>query len=232
MICAVHQPNYIPYLGFFDKYKKADIFVLYDTAQYSKNDYHNRNKIKIQQGSKWLTIPVAVHLGQKVREAKIADQNFVGKHLSILKQAYGEADYFKDTFPKLEQLYRSLRNEFLVDVTIPLLQYFFDIIDDQKRVVLASELEIDPSIKNSAALIAMCKKLGAHTYVSGVGAKEYLDPHMFAENDINVVWQDFEHPSYKQVGGGFVPYMSVVDAYCNLGSRGVQQILENIQAGE
>jgi len=225
MIYAIHQPNYIPYLGFFDKYKKSDIFILYDTAQYSKNEFHNRNRIKTASGPIWLTIPVKVHLGQQIREVSIIDKTAIEKHLGALRINYGQADFFEESMEWLLEIYSPLKKaDKLVDVNIPILKKFFDLFKGPE-VFLASELGISPEVKSTQALVEMCKKVGADTYLSGSGAKAYLDEELFKKNDIKVIWQEFHHPVYQQRFGKFVPNLSVIDALMNVGKKGLKELI-------
>jgi hypothetical protein len=226
MICAVHQPNYIPYLGFFDKYKKSDIFILYDTAQYSKNDFHNRNRIKTANGPLWITIPTSIHFGQQIKDATVADKDILKKHLDIIKRHYEGSAEFTGTIGWLAEIYKSIGNvKGLVDINVPTLKSFFNIFDGNKKILLASELGIDPALKSTAALVAMCRAVGADTYLSGPGAKVYLDESLFATAGIKLIWQDFHHPEYPQLWGEFIPNLSVVDALFNVGTGKLKDLL-------
>ncbi|MBP9812779.1 WbqC family protein, partial [Candidatus Gracilibacteria bacterium] len=102
MICSIHQPNYIPYLGLFDKLKASDIFVFYDTAQYTKGDYHNRNTIKGPNGPILLSLPVQVSLGQKITEAKF-DARILEKHKKSIQESYRKSAYFAEIHPLIEE---------------------------------------------------------------------------------------------------------------------------------
>lgn len=221
MICAIHQPNYIPYLGFFHKFKRSDAFVLYDTAQYSKNDFHNRNKIMTPAGPQWLTIPVSIHLGDLIKDAKVTNRDFVKKHLGLLEQNYKKTAHFEAVFPELEKIYLQFKSDFLMDINLPLLLFLFDKIGPGVKVVLSSELDLDPAKRSTEALIEICNKVQADTYLSGQGAKAYLDEEAFGRQGLAVEWQDFHHPEYPQPGGEFAPNLSVVDALFNLGFSGL-----------
>ena len=227
MICAAHQPNYIPYLGFFDKYKKADVFILYDTAQYAKNDFHNRNRIKTAHGPLWLTIPTNIHLGQRINEAMVADKDILGKHLDIIRGHYEQSAEFEGAMEWLAEVYRSAGNvQKLVDINVPVLRSFFKVFAPEKKVFLASELGLDLNVKSTAALVAMCKIVGADTYLSGAGAKSYLDESLFSQAGIAVKWQDFHQPEYPQLWGEFIPNLSVVDALFCVGLDKMKELLQ------
>lgn len=224
MICAVHQPGFIPYLGFFHKFKNSDVFIFYDTAQYSKNDFMNRNRIKTPNGPLWLTIPVSTHLGERIYETKITATPWRDKHLRTLEAMYKKTPYFNEIFGIIEKVYRE-KNDRLVDVTIPILKELCTQFSPQVQIFLASELTLDLNLKSTEALVAMMKRVGADTYLSGPGAKDYLVEDLFVQENIQVVWQDFHHPTYKQLYGEFVPNLSVIDALFHLGTKMVFDIL-------
>lgn len=224
MTGSIHQPNFIPYLGFFNKFKNSDIFVLYDTAQYSKNDYHNRNSIKTSNGQVWLTIPVSVKLGDSIKDVIIADQSFRKKHLRSIELNYKKAAFFDQIFPEISNLYEGTE-KVLFDFNIKFLKYFFDIIDSQKKIVLTSQIDISSDVKSTAALIEILNKIGADSYISGGGARNYLDEKMFESSGIKLYWQDFHHPIYEQLWGDFLPNMSILDALFNVGPDKLKELL-------
>jgi hypothetical protein len=225
MICAIHQPNFLPYLGFFSKYKNSDSFVLYDTAQYSKNDYHNRNTIKTSNGPIWLTVPVSMSLGQLIKDVQLANTDFVGQHLKTLEFNYKKTPFFEKYFPAIKEIYSKPKLHLLVDLTIPLLEYFFELLDANKKVILASSLDLDVLKKSTDALVEITKKVGANEYLAGKGSKDYLEEAKFDSSGLKLTWQDFHHPKYLQLWGEFVPNMSVIDALFNIGHEEILKLL-------
>lgn len=225
MICAIHQPNFIPYLGFFNKFKKSDVFVLYDHVQYAKNDFHNRNRLKINGKGNWLTIPVNVHFGQKINEVKFANRDFINKHLESIKQNYKKSEYFNEIFPDIERIYLDVESDNFSDFNIRLLKFLFNKFDKNKKVFLSSELGLDYTKRSTEALIDACQKVGADKYLSGSGAKNYINESLFLDNNIELIWQDFHHPIYKQLGNDFIENLSVLDALFNLGYQKTYEII-------
>lgn len=225
MICTIHQPNFLPYLGFFHKFKKADIFVFYDTAQYSKNEYHNRNRIRIDGQATWLTIPTTVHLGQKINEAKLANKAFIEQHLLSIKRSYNQAPFFKEIFSDLKEIYQNLKSDSLLELNSKLLLHIFNKFDQTKKIFLTSELPLDFSKKSTAALIDICQAIKADLYLSGAGAKVYLDEKIFSEANIKLEWQEFHHPVYNQGGQKFIPNLSIIDALFYLGYEETYKLL-------
>lgn len=226
MICSIHQPDFIPYIGFFDKYSKSDVFVLLDTAQYNKNGWRNRNKIKTANGPIWLTIPVSSKLGDKINEVKISDNNFVRKHLASIEQNYNKSKYFNLYFPKIKDIYNSINSEAtLFEVNEKFLNFIFNVLDYDIKVIKASDLNIDFSKSKSELLIEICQAVGSDKYISGKGGEEYLDEDLFKENKIEVIWQSFSSPTYDQLYGEFIENLSVLDMIFNIGP-GIKEFLK------
>jgi hypothetical protein len=225
MICTIHQPNYIPYLGFFQKFKQSDVFVVYDTAQYNKNDWRNRNRVKTANGPAWLTIPVSFHLGQRINEVTISNWDFVDKHKKTLEINYKKAPYFNTVFPELEKLYSNNRTGLLVDFILPFQDYFFSNFDSGKKVVLASSLGLDLEKRSTEALVEIVTKSGCEGYLAGADAGNYMDESLFEKAGIKLLHQHFTHPTYPQLWGDFLPYMSAVDALFNLRPQELYRLL-------
>jgi hypothetical protein len=225
MVCTIHQPNFLPYLGFFHKFKNADIFVLYDTAQYSKNEYHNRNRIRINNQATWLTVPVSVHLGQKINEAKLANTKFIADHLLIIKKEYEAAPFFNEIFSDLTKIYQELTSDSLIELNVKLLRHIFKKFDPTKKIFLTSELPLDFTKKSTEALIDICRAVKAEAYLSGAGAKVYLDEKLFIDAEIKLEWQEFHHPVYEQGGKEFIPNLSIIDSLFYLGYEGTYKLI-------
>jgi len=216
---VVLQPGYLPWLGFFDQMRRADVFVYYDDVQYDTHGWRNRNRIKTQQGPLWLTVPVR-HSGlSKPRILDVAIDargNWAKKHVASIRQAYAAAPFAKEYVPALEEvLTRSW--ECLVDLDVAvagLLAAWFGV---QPRIEKASALGIDGG--KTERLVNICRRVGATKYLTGSAARDYLDVPLFEQNGIAVEWQDFAHPVYPQLHGEFVPYMSAVDLLLNCGAE-------------
>jgi hypothetical protein len=220
LIVAGHQPNYLPWLGFFDKIRLCDIFIIEDIVQFENNGFTNRNRIKVTNGSKWLTVPIE-HLGyplaiNEVRIANKAEGNWGQRHWLTLFHNYSKApfwdkycSFFKATYDK-EWTY-------LLDLNMHLLQGIMDFLEIRTPLVLASSLKVDG--KKSELICAQCKALGGNIQLSGAGAREYLDVERFKEEGIEVVFQEFHYPFYNQLFGEFVPNLSVVDYLFCVGNQ-------------
>jgi len=226
LIAAVHQPQYLPWLGYFDKIRRADVFCFLDNVQYKKNDWQNRNRLKTAQGWQWLTVPVRYRFPQKINEVTI--NNAVAwktKHLQSLATNYSRAPYFKKYAPIFEQVY-SQDWERLSDLNIVLIERLSAALGlDQGSAVKASDFDLreDPTDR----LIDICKSLNADTYLSGQDGGNYMDLERFKQSGIQVVIQDFNHPVYPQIFNGFRSHMSVVDLLFNCGPESMEKIKEN-----
>ena len=226
MIISVHQPQYIPWLGYFDKVAKSDAFVFLDDVQYKAREFQNRNKIRTKEEPLWLTVPVASKgLGrQKMRDVKIDNESeWRRQHLLSIKASYGHAEFFKRYFPFFEDLY-SKKWEKLSDLNIYIIEYILKELKIVTPVYFESKLNI--AGKKTSRIIEICGKLNADTYLSGIGGKDYLEDGLFADAGIKLIYQDFVHPLYRQQfmksANDFIPYLSMIDLLFNEGPAASQ----------
>lgn len=222
MTVAILQPGYLPWLGFFNQMRRADVFVYYDDVQYDTHGWRNRNRIKTQHGPLWLTVPVR-HTGLSkplILDVTIdARTNWAKKHVSSIRQAYAAAPFVKQYLPRLEELLMRPW-ERLVDLDIAVAGLLAEWLALERRIERASRLGIAGG--QSERLVNICRHFGASRYLSGNAAKDYLDVALFERNGIAVEWQDYEHPVYPQLHGEFVPYMSALDLILNCGERSAE----------
>lgn len=220
---TIHQLGYLPWLGFFDKMAKADIFVLYDDARFEKNYFDNRNKIKTAQGWTWITVPVKYKFGQKLNEVEIENtQRWREKHYKTFLINYNKAPFSPVYLDFFEKIYKK-KWERLVDLDITLIKYFAEKLGIKTELIKSSELNCTG--EKSQKLLNICKKLNADIYLSGKFGKNYLDEKLFKENNIKVIYQDFKHPIYPQLYGEFIPELSVVDLLFNCGPSSLNILL-------
>lgn len=221
MILAVHQPQYLPWLGYFDKIARSDSFVFLDNVDYKGREYQNRNRIRTKKGWIWLTVPVVSKgLGrQKIRDIKI-DNSFPWqrKHLNSIRSWYGNSEYFNEYFPAFKDLYaRSW--ERLADLNLKIIYYMLEKLSIEKTLHLESSLDIRGT--KTDRIIEICKKLNADTYLSGSGGRAYLEEDKIARAGLKLIYQDFVHPVYEQQfvsdKNDFIPYMSIADLLFNEG---------------
>jgi hypothetical protein len=215
---VVLQPGYLPWLGFFDQMRRADVFVYYDDVQYDKHGWRNRNRIKTQDGPQWLTIPVRHGQGGPPRILDVEIDRRVPwarKHVASIRQAYARAPHVAAYLPELEEILERPW-ERLVDVDIAVAALVCRWLGLSRRIERSSALGVIG--ERSERLVKLCRHFAANKYYSGAAARTYLDMALFERDGIQVEWQDFAHPEYPQQHGPFVPYLSTVDLVLNCGS--------------
>jgi hypothetical protein len=216
--CAVLQPGYLPWLGFFEQVWRADAFVLLDDVQFDKHGWRNRNRIKTPTGPQWLTVPVRTH---NCRQPRIVDvvieptqHRWPARHLHTLHTNYASAPHFDwlfdDLCNALEQPWQRL-----VDLDVALTNLLCDKLGLPAPQHRASTLGI--AGERSQRLVRICQQLDCTHYYSGAAARDYLDLDLFEQAGIAVTFQDYQHPTYPQRYGDFVSHLSVVDLLFNCG---------------
>ena len=223
MIVAAHQPQYLPWLGFFDKLEQADAFVLLDNVQFKKNEWQNRNRIKGASGPQWITVPIRHKFPQTIAEVEVRESEpWRRKHLRALESNYRKAPHFDDTMPIFAEVLDRPWDD-LAALSIELIERINTALGIATPISLGSDHDwrADPTLR----LVDLCVELGADTYLSGAGG-DYLDEGAFAEAGITLRYQAYEHPTYPQLYGDFEPFMSVVDLLMNCGN-GSLQIIES-----
>ena len=223
-VISIRQPGYFPYLGFFKKIESVDTFVFLDDVQYTRSDWDNRNKIKTSDGSMWLTIPILNKSKEFLNEVKIDNtQNWKYKHKSAIKFNYEDTPFF-DLYWKDIELILDKSWEKLIDLNMELINYFITKLEINTKTVFSSELNINKT--GSEKLLEICKDLQVDTYLSGEFGRNYLDIKLFQQENIKVIFEKFEHPTYDQTFDGFVQNMSIIDLLFNEGQN-AKNILRN-----
>lgn len=216
MKIAVHQPQFMPWLGYFDKMDKADLFVLLDNVQFKKNEFQNRNRIKTHDQWAWLTVPVSFKFGDLISEARINNQqDWRKKHLQTLLTYYGKAPFFRDFQPAVTSFYAA-SDDFLAELNAASIDLIRKIFAINTKVVIASDIP-GLSTEPTERLLDICRYFEADTYIAGAGGRDYMECGKFDAAGINLVFQDFIHPEYHQINGPFIPYLSALDYIFNNG---------------
>ena len=222
-LVAVHQPQYLPWLGYFDKMDQCDVFCLLDTVQYKKNEYQNRNRIKTDKGWQWLTVPVTYRFPQQINEVEInTADTWTRKHLEAIRTHYRKAAFYKLYIDPLEAFFEQKRRK-LVDVNEACVRMLMELAGIEREVVLASQLPVE-SDHPTGRLIDLVRLLGGDTYLAGKDGAKYMDIELFRREGITLLFQDFVHPIYPQCYGAFEPYMSMLDLLFNCGPSSLSVI--------
>lgn len=210
MKVAIHQPHYLPWLGYLAKWAEADVFVFLDTVQYEKNGWQNRNRIKTRDGAQWLTVPVQARLGMPITEVEIdTGQPWAVRHLRTIEHAYARAPGWARHAPALRALLERPWTR-LAPLAVASAEWLARAAAITTPVRLASELGVtapDPTER----LVALCRAVGGTTYLAGQDGAHYMDLARFADAALEVRIQRYEHPVYAQLHGEFVPLLSALD---------------------
>lgn len=225
---VIHQPDFLPYIGFFHRFLKADLWVVLDHVQFVNkgNSWHYRDRIKTPKGAQWISLSVKkMEVSTPINKVMLSDSvNWKENNLNLIKQNYSKSPYFKEIFPYVEKLYASA-DEKMIDFNLASIEMLMELFDIKIEKIVASELQ--PIGTKNELLIDILKKVNAGTYLSGVGAKSYMDTDKFTAAGIEVVYQDFSHPVYPQLHGEFIPYLSSIDLFFNCGIEEAKKILKN-----
>jgi len=216
MIVSIHQPQYLPWLGYFSKIDRSDTFIFLDNVQFKKNEWQNRNRIRTAEGWQWITVPVLHKFLQKISEVEVNNTVQWGKkHLNALVTNYSKAPFFKEYIGFFEQTYAQ-DWKYLVDINIHIIQNLVKLMDiPDTELILASK--IDSREGPTERLVDLCKQVEGDIYLSGKDGATYMDLDIFEKEGIKIIFQDYKHPQYPQLFGSFEPYMSILDLLFNCG---------------
>jgi len=229
MVVTIHQPEHLPWLGFFDKLRRVDVWVVLDHVQYRRRYFQNRNKIRSENGFIWLTVPVLVKgkYEQSINEVRIdngGNPRWRAKCWNSLYHCYVKAPFFDHYAPFFEALYRQEWDR-LVELNETIIRYLLSALSIDVKIMRASTLDV-MSVKGEL-MLDICRRAGGTTYLSGISGAEYLDKAKFVQAGIKLEVQQFYHPVYRQLHEPFLPGMSVVDLLFNHGPRSIE-ILKGI----
>jgi hypothetical protein len=225
---VIHQPDFLPYLGFFHRLLNADEFVVLDTAQFvdgTSQSWMHRDKIKTPQGEKWLSLSIKkAPRNTAISEIQLSDTvDWRAANLNLLRANYRMAPHFREIFPYLEQLY-AFKCESMMHFNLKSIELLSTLFDTRIPQIFAGTLNVRGA-KNEL-LVDILRRVGASHYLSGVGARAYLDPAPFNDACIEVVWQCFTHPVYPQLHGKFIANLSSIDLLFNCGIEKSREILK------
>lgn len=208
---CIHQPDFAPWLGFFDRLVDADLYVVFDDAQFLRRGWHHRDKILGPQGSQWLTVPVLKkgRYEQEIREVMIDDSSdWRRKHLKTLASVYGRRPGFDQVHQALQEIYHR-RHTRLIDLNMDIIRWLLEVFNIPVEIRFASELKLKS--RSTERLVDICRAYDATTYLTGTGARDYLDAHAFTQHNISVDWQEFHHPEWNQGRSSFLSGLSALD---------------------
>lgn len=217
MIIAIHQPDYLPWLGLYYKIAHCDKFVYLDDAQYSNEAAHNYNVIKTPQGELRIKVPVKHEFGDPICTVTTRDTiNWREKHLRTFEMNYAKAPFFKDIFPRFSELYAASYPS-IAEFNIAMNDYICEGFGIRTPYVRSSELHIETA--REERVIDICVAMNGDEYLSGNGARVYQVPEHFESRGVKLTYLDYKPIEYKQLWNkvGFLPCMSVIDYLFNCG---------------
>lgn len=210
MKVAIHQPHYLPWLGYLAKWAAADVFVFLDTVQYEKNGFQNRNRIKTPHGPRWLTVPVHARLGTPIRDVTVdTTQPWRERHRRTIEHAYASAPWLARYRAALDEFYGRPWTH-LAPLAVASAEWLARAVGIATPVRLASELGV-AATDSTDRLIALCGAVGGDHYLAGRDGARYMDLERFRAAGITVSAQDYAHPVYAQAHGEFAPFLSALD---------------------
>lgn len=217
---AISQPTFLPWAGWFDLADQVDLFVVLDDVAFSKQSWHQRNRIRTRNGLEFLSVPVktAGRLGQGITRCELVDQLFVKTMLNSLRTNYAKAPFFACNIDELTKTFETAVNtNRLVEINCALISWMAKKLGVITPMIRASTL--DAGGERGEHVAAICECVGAKRYVSPAGAESYLieEKHAFDRCDISVWIQVYEHPEYVQRFVPFIAYASALDLIFNVG---------------
>ena len=224
MLITIHQPNYLPWPGFFHKWLISDAFIILDTVQYHKNEWQNRNRIKTANGAQWVTVPVSYRFPQTVAEVEIATPNWARKQVAAIEQAYAKAPFIDLYWPRLREILEQSEDHIAV-LNTALIRALGEMLCCSSPLYCSSEMATD-SDGPTERLISLCRELGGDAYLSGREGRGYLEKEKFSDAGIELWFQEVEAPHYPQLHGEFISHLSVIDMLFNLGPATPEMILQ------
>ena len=225
MIISINQPAYLPWLGYFHRIAISDFHILLDHVQFEKNSFVNRNKIRTKEGWCWLTVPIrtkGLFGNLAINTLEISGENkWHKKHWSSINNNYSKARFFKEYAWVIENTYSrkwTKFNELVKTITNNMLKA----LNIQTPILYSSQMDVRG--KKDELVLNLCKEVDATTYISGPLGRGYIEEEKFEKTGIRVLYHDYRHPTYRQVYGGFEPYMSLIDLLFNCGPESLSII--------
>ncbi len=215
---AIVQSNYIPWKGYFDMINSVDEFILYDDMQYTRRDWRNRNKIKTPKGLIWLTIPVEVKgkYYQTIKDTIISDPQWNITHWKTIAQNYSKSKFFPEYKDLFEELYLGSQDTLLSNINYGFLKAICDMLNINTKLSWSMDYNLIEG--KTERLLDLCKQSQATEYISGPGAKDYIQEEMFSQEGIKLSYMEYSgYPEYEQLYPPFEHGVSILDLIFNQG---------------
>ncbi|MBQ5735098.1 MAG: WbqC family protein [Lachnospiraceae bacterium] len=224
---TIHQPNYWAYPGLIGKIMRSDKFLYLTKVQFDKSSWQNRNRIRVKEGWKYISVPVENKGkdGQLIADVKISNMtNWRNQHLNAIKFAYQKAPYYDEYFPFLKELYSKKWSE-LQELDIFITNFVLKELESKTEILYDRDFNFEG--EKNELLIDICHKLDEKEYMSNKGSENYVDIEKFNESGIQHIYINYDGAEYSQVYDGFEPGLSVLDMLLNCGPEKTKQIIMN-----
>ena len=220
---VILQPMFFPWVGYFEQIRLADVFVFFDDVQMPRGrSLVKRVQVKTRQGSSWLTVPVRKGGDIAINRVQLDEEgDWRRRHRELLRHAYGQAPYFKEMMRIADEVY-GWDTDSLCDMNCRAIESISRSFGLETRFVRSSSFDVEG--RQSHKLLGLLQQLEATTYITGHGARTYLDHELFERQGIEVAYMDYQRQAYAQLHGGFDPHVSVLDLIANRGWDGVDVI--------
>lgn len=233
MMVGIHQPNYFPWMGYFDKMNKSDVFILLDEVQLTDSSMTQRNRVLNCNGvPTYITVAFqkAGYMQKQLREIEL-NQNidWQKRQMDFLKGTYGRTPYFKEVWELIEPIF-SKKYRTLVEVNYDTICLIKDLLEIPTKLVWQSQLDYPRDAYKNDLILNLCKSVSADIYLSGTGAQKYMDLDSFTQSGIKVEFQKFTMPEYEQkYSKEFCTGLSMLDVLLNCGVEGTKHLFQNIR---
>jgi hypothetical protein len=218
MLVGIHQPHYLPWLRYFEKIARSDVFIVLDDVQYEKNGFQNRNKVKTAQGAAMLTVPVQKPTQRPINEIELDQRSdWLKQHRRTLEMSYRKAPYFARYWDEIAAAY-DRKWTHLAALNRTMLELFVRQLEIPTRIAYSSEIPTQGQA--TRRIVELCRAVGGDEYLSGAFAVQaYLDPAVLQAGGIRLAFQEWKAPEYRQLypAAGFIPDLAIVDLLFNEG---------------
>lgn len=218
--CAIAQPTFMPWIGWFDLVDQVDVMILLDDVAFSKQSWQQRNRIRTAKGLEFITVPVITsnRQGQLIKDCELENNIFAKKIIKTIQHNYNKTKYFKSYFEELSTLILySANSRSLLELNCGIIFWMIKKLQINTKIIKSSSINAEG--KRGEYVAAICENIDAKKYISTAGAEEYLlkDKKYFEIRKIQVELQEYKHPEYAQIAKEFIPYASAIDLLFNVG---------------
>jgi len=209
MKVSIHQPNFLPWIGLFDKIKNSDLFIVLDDVQFSHTEFQARNKIRVPDGFTWITVPVEEKMKPLNETRPMISDEWVNETIKKLDRSYSSKKMGDRVIQRSALISNLYEASSLSKFNLRIIKHLCFVGRINTEMILSSDMQVPGS--GSDRILNLCKEVGADCYLSGAGGRNYMNQQDFERAGIKLEFQDFKHPVYEQMFPGFEPNLSAID---------------------